>query len=70
MVEAGLTPMQALVAATGDGARVMHLNELGTLVPGMWAGFVVLNANPLTEIKNTRQIHSVWVAGRRLADGH
>ena len=70
MVEAGLTPMQALVAATGDGARVMHLDELGTLEPGKWADFVVLNANPLPEIKNTRQIHSVWVAGRRLANLH
>ena len=70
MVEAGLTPMQALVAATGDGARVMHLDELGTLEPGKWADFVVLNANPLAEIKNTRQIHSVWVAGRRLANLH
>ena len=70
MVEAGLTPMQALVAATGDGARVMHLDELGTLAPRKWADFVVLNANPLADIKNTRQIDSVWVAGRRLADGN
>ena len=70
MVEAGLTPMQTLVAATGDGARVMHLDELGTLEPGKWADFLVLNANPLADIKNTRQIDSVWVAGRRLADGN
>ncbi len=70
MVEAGLTPMQALVAATGDGARVMHLDELGTLEPGKWADLVVLNANPLADIKNTRQIDSVWVAGRRLAVGN
>ena len=70
MVEAGLTPMQALVAATGDGARVMNLDELGTLEPGKWADFVVLNANPLADIKNTRQIDSVWVAGHRLAEGN
>ena len=71
MVEAGLTPMQALVAATGDSARVMELeDELGTLEPGKWADFVVLNANPLVDIKNTRQIDSVWIAGQQLGDGN
>ena len=70
MVEAGLTPMQALVAATGDSARVMELNELGTLEPGKWADFVVLNANPLVDIKNTRQIDSVWIAGQQFGDGN
>ena len=69
MVEAGLTPMQALVAATGAGARVMRLDDLGTLERGKWADLVVLNANPLDDITNTRQIDSVWVAGRRLAQG-
>ena len=70
MVEAGMTPMQALVAATGDGARVMRLDGLGTLEPGKWADLVVLNANPLDDITNTRQIDSVWVAGRRLEQGY
>ena len=67
MVEAGLTPMQALVAATGNAARVMGLDELGALEPGRWADFVVLDADPLADIRNTRQIHAVWIAGRRLA---
>ena len=67
MVEAGMTPMQALVAATGNAARVMGLDELGTLEPGRWADFVVLDADPLVEIRNTRRIHAVWIAGRRLA---
>lgn len=66
MVEAGLTPMQALVAATGNAARVMGLAGLGTLEPGNHADFVVLDADPLTEIRNTRQIDSVWIAGKRL----
>lgn len=69
MVQAGLTPMQALVAATGDAARIMKLDQLGTLAPGKWADLLVLNANPLTDIRNTRQIDSVWIAGRRLPDG-
>jgi imidazolonepropionase-like amidohydrolase len=67
MVKAGLTPMQALVAATGGAARVVKLDEqLGTLQQGKWADFIVLSANPLTDIRNTRQIDSVWIAGRRL----
>jgi len=67
MVQAGLTAMQALVAATGGAARALKLDQqLGTLQSGRWADFVVLNANPLTDIRNTRQIDSVWIAGRRL----
>ena len=65
MVEAGLTPMQALVAATGNAARVMGLGELGTLEPGRHADFTVLDADPLADIRNTRRIDSVWIAGHR-----
>jgi imidazolonepropionase-like amidohydrolase len=68
MVQAGLTPMQALVAATSGAARVMKLDQAGTLQPGKWADLVVLNADPLADIRNTRAIHSVWIGGRRLAD--
>ena len=69
MVDAGMSPMQVLVAATGGAARVAGLDdELGTLQPGRWADLVVLNANPLEDIRATRQIDSVWIAGRRLAD--
>jgi imidazolonepropionase-like amidohydrolase len=67
MVKAGLSPMQALVTATGGAARVMKLDQqLGSLQAGKWADFIVLSANPLTDIRNTRQIDSVWIAGRRL----
>jgi imidazolonepropionase-like amidohydrolase len=67
MVKAGLSPMQALVAATASAARVLKLDQqLGTLQPGKWADFVVLGGNPLTDIRNTRQIDAVWIAGRRL----
>ena len=67
MVEAGLTPMQALTAATGTSARVSNLDQLGTIARGKAADFIVLDANPLQDIRNTRQINSVWIAGRRLA---
>jgi imidazolonepropionase-like amidohydrolase len=68
MVKAGMTPMKVLVAATGDAARVIGRDkELGTLEVGKHADFVVLNANPLADIRNTRQIESVWIAGRRLS---
>jgi imidazolonepropionase-like amidohydrolase len=67
MVQSGMSPMQALVAATGGAARVMKLDKLGTIEPGRWADLLVLDADPLADIKNTRRINSVWVAGRRLA---
>jgi imidazolonepropionase-like amidohydrolase len=67
MVEAGLTPMQALVAATGGAARVMRIDDkLGTLQPGRHADLLVLGANPLADIRNTRTLEQVWIAGRRL----
>ena len=66
MVKAGMTPMQALVAATGNAAKVMAIDkEVGTLQPGKRADFVVLTADPLADIKNTRAIESVWIDGRR-----
>jgi len=67
MVKAGMTPMQTIVAATGGSARAAKLDDLGTIQPGKQADLLVLNANPLDDIRNTRQIHSVWIGGRRLA---
>ncbi len=68
MAKAGLTPMQVLVSATGGAARAMKLDQqLGTIQAGKHADLLVLNANPLSDIRNTRQIHSVWIGGRRLA---
>ena len=69
MVEAGMSPGQALVAATGGAARAVGLNQdLGTIQPGRWADLIVLNANPLDDIRATREIDSVWIAGGRLDD--
>ena len=70
MAEAGLTPMQIIVAATGDAARCMGLDgDLGTLTPGKWADFSVMTANPLDDIGNTKTMESVWIAGNRVPDG-
>ena len=66
MVEAGLTPLQAITAATGGSASVSHLDDLGTIEPGKIADLLVLDANPLDDILNTRQINSVWVGGNQL----
>jgi imidazolonepropionase-like amidohydrolase len=68
MVDAGMTPAQALVAATSGAARAMDVaDELGTIAPGMRADLLVLNTNPLDDIRATRTIHSVWVGGQRLS---
>ena len=66
MVKAGLTPMQALVAATGGAARVMKLDQIGTIERGKLADFLVLNADPVADIRNTQKIDSVWIGGQRL----
>jgi imidazolonepropionase-like amidohydrolase len=69
MAKSGLTPRQVLAASTRDAARCMKLDrELGTLEPGKWADFVVLDADPLADIVNTRKIDSVWIAGNRIVD--
>jgi len=68
MVEAGLTPAQALRAATVDAARCFgHEGRVGELEPGAWADFVVLSADPTEDIRNLRRIESVWIAGRPVA---
>ncbi len=64
MVEAGLTPMQAIVASTSGAARCMEVDaDLGSLQPGKWADFLVLAANPLDDITNTTSLETVYIAG-------
>ena len=65
MAEAGLTPMQIIVAATRSGAEFLGARDLGTLQTGKWADILVLDANPLADIKNTRKIFAVYVAGNK-----
>ncbi len=67
MVDAGLTPTQALVAATAAAAACHHVDaDLGSLQPGRWADMIVLDADPLEDISNIRRQHSVWIGGRQL----
>jgi imidazolonepropionase-like amidohydrolase len=67
MVKAGMTPMQTLVASTGNATKTMAIDsQVGTLQPGKRADFVVLTADPLADIRNTRTIESVWIDGRRV----
>jgi imidazolonepropionase-like amidohydrolase len=66
MVEAGLTPKQALLAATSGAADCLGLKGLGRLQPGAWADFLVMAKSPLDDIRNTKSLESVWIAGNRV----
>ena len=66
MVSTGMTPAQVLVAATKNAAELMQIADAGTIAPGNSADFVVLDANPLDDIKNTRRIRDVYLRGERV----
>jgi imidazolonepropionase-like amidohydrolase/Tol biopolymer transport system component len=64
LVVAGLTPLQAIRAATGDSARILGAQkDLGTIEEGKWADLVILDADPLVDIRNTRKIWQVIQSG-------
>ena len=63
-VEAGLTPIEAIRAATVNGAKFLGIDDrYGTLAPGMVADFIVLNGDPLADMANSRKIDAVWMNG-------
>jgi len=62
MVIAGMTPMQVIVAATRNSAEFLRMDS-GTLEPGKSADFIVLDANPLDDITNSRRISAVILRG-------
>lgn len=67
MVEAGLTPLEAITAATRTGAQVLGIDSLyGTLQPGKKADFIILSADPTEDIRNTRKILEVWRNGKKV----
>ena len=66
MVRAGMSPAEVLVAATANSANLLGLDDQGTLQAGKRADFVVLEANPLDNITNTRSIVDVYLRGEAL----
>jgi imidazolonepropionase-like amidohydrolase len=64
LVEAGLSPMDVMVAATRTGAELIGVaDRLGTLAPGKLADFLVLEADPLADIRNVRRVRTVVQGG-------
>ena len=63
MVAAGFTPMEMIVAATRDSAKVLRLDQLGMVAAGKSADFIVLDGNPLDNIANVRKINAVYLRG-------
>jgi imidazolonepropionase-like amidohydrolase len=66
MVDAGLTPAQVLRSATVHAAQAAGMKEVGVIDVGAWADLVAFDRDPLKDIRNTRAIHGVWVAGNRV----
>ncbi len=63
MVAAGMTPAQVITASTRDAAEFMRMTDIGTVAAGKSADFIVLDANPLDDITNTRRIANVYLRG-------
>lgn len=69
MVRAGLTPLEAITAATSGSAAMLGATDRGVLAKGKRADLIVLSANPLDDIGNTRKLEAVWVGGHKLEGG-
>ena len=63
MVRSGMTPAEVITAATGSSAAFLRMDDIGTVAVGKSADFLVLDANPLDDIRATRRIASVYLAG-------
>lgn len=70
MVQAGLSPLQAITVASKNAAELLKIDdEFGTVEDGKIADFVILDASPEKDIKNTRKIFAVYRAGKKVSDG-
>ena len=63
MVASGMSEADVIIAATRNSAELLGLDELGTIEPGKSADFIVLEASPLDDIRNTRRIVNVYMRG-------
>jgi imidazolonepropionase-like amidohydrolase len=68
MVDAGMSPLDAIRSSTGVAAECIGMGDIGTLEPGKWGDFSVLAENPAEDIRNSHSIESVWIAGNRVPD--
>ena len=66
MAEAGLTPTQIITAVSKSSATFLGARDFGTVERGKWADLLVLDADPFSDIRNTRKINSVYVAGSKV----
>jgi imidazolonepropionase-like amidohydrolase len=70
MVQAGLTPIQAITVATSNAATLLRVaDQYGTLAAGKKANFIVLEKDPSHDIHNTQTIRAVWKDGSKVSDG-
>jgi imidazolonepropionase-like amidohydrolase len=70
MVQAGLTPLEAIKVATYNSARLLGIAaDRGTLEPGRRASFLVLDKDPTADIRNTHTLSAVWSDGVKVSDG-
>ena len=71
LTQAGLTPMQALQAGTTGNAAILGIAaDRGALTAGKQADILVLDGNPLDDIRNTQKIHALWLRGAPVAVAH